>query len=78
MSSEHPSENSSGVGTQQRVLIPCPVRRAPLFAVVPDGIEIRCRSCRGDTIHRVSRAILEQIWSAMIGEEPLLSEQQLI
>lgn len=47
-----------------RFSIPCPVRRGPLFDVVPAGIEIRCRSCRGTT-HRISRAFLEQVWQEL-------------
>lgn len=48
---------------QPRQPIPCPVRRWPLFDVVPDGIEIRCRSCRDGVVHHISRLLLEQIWA---------------
>lgn len=49
---------------QQHLFIPCPVRQFPLFNVVPDGIEIKCRSCRGE-IHHISRSFLEKIWEML-------------
>ncbi|MGH2482772.1 MAG: hypothetical protein ACRDHW_24245 [Ktedonobacteraceae bacterium] len=48
--------------TRSRQPIPCSVRRWPLFDVVPDGIEIRCRSCRHGVVHHISRLVLEQLW----------------
>jgi hypothetical protein len=50
-------------GSCKRQPIPCPVRRWPLFDVVPAGIEIRCRSCRHGETHFISRFVLEQLWS---------------
>lgn len=54
----------------RHLFIPCPVWQLPLFDVTVDGLEIKCRRCHG-TIHRVSRAILEQIWEALsAGRDP--------
>lgn len=61
MSSNHPPKHQLTPRPGPRFPIPCPIRRGPLFDVVPAGIEIRCRSCRGTT-HLISRAFLEQIW----------------
>lgn len=48
----------------QRQPIVCNVWRSPLMHVVADGIEIRCKSCRGK-VHRISRAQLEQTWKEL-------------
>ena len=39
----------------------CPTWHRPLLAVVPDGIEIRCRSCQ--QTHFIGRSHIEQAWS---------------
>ena len=38
----------------------CPHWHRPLFAITPDGIEIKCKWCREK--HHISRASLEQAW----------------
>ncbi len=38
----------------------CPTWHRPLFAVVPDGIEIKCKAC-GDK-HFIGRSHLENAW----------------
>ena len=48
----------------------CPRWRAPLFQVTPDGIAVRCRSCRGEW-HQFSRESLERTWAELEqGTEP--------
>lgn len=49
--------------TQHQPIV-CNVWRSPLMHVVADGIEIRCKSCRGAK-HRISRAQLEQTWKEL-------------
>ena len=51
----------------QRTRIECTIWHSPLFHVVPDGLEIRCKSCRG-LVHHVKRAELERIWEEFIEE----------
>ena len=46
----------------QRTRIECTTWHSPLFFVVPDGIEVRCRSCRG-FVHHFKRTELERIWA---------------
>ncbi len=41
----------------------CPVLHRPLFAIVPDGIEIKCSYCRRGVVHLVRREHLEQAWN---------------
>lgn len=40
----------------------CPVLHRPLFAIVPDGIEIKCHYCRRGEKHLIRREHLEQAW----------------
>ena len=42
----------------------CPKWRSPLFRVVHDGIEIKCKSCRGG-VHHITRESLEQAWAEL-------------
>jgi hypothetical protein len=42
--------------------VECPIWHSPLFFVVPDGLEVRCKSCRG-VLHHFSREKLEKKWS---------------
>jgi hypothetical protein len=64
-SSKEPGQQSE---SPQYVSIPCPVRRWPLFDIVPDGIAVSCRSCRHGTVHHYSRQLIEQIWAQLAGE----------
>jgi hypothetical protein len=40
----------------------CPTSNRPLFAIVPDGIEIKCHICRHQVRHFIGRSHLEQAW----------------
>ena len=39
----------------------CPTWHRPLLSIVPDGVEIRCRSCK--QVHFIARSHLEQAWN---------------
>jgi len=39
----------------------CPTWHRPLIAPVPNGIEIRCRSCK--QVHFIARSHLEKAWN---------------
>lgn len=39
----------------------CPMWHRPLLSVVPEGIEVRCRSCK--QTHFIARSHLEQAWN---------------
>jgi hypothetical protein len=39
----------------------CPMWHRPLLSIVPEGIEIRCRSCK--QVHFIARSHLEQAWN---------------
>ena len=49
----------------------CPRFHHPLFAIVPDGIEIRCKHCK--QTHFIGRSHLEQAWNDLskIDTKPL-------
>jgi hypothetical protein len=55
----------------QRQPIVCNVWRSPLMHVVADGLEVRCKSCRGAT-HRISRTQLEQAWDELEKQNSLI------
>jgi hypothetical protein len=64
--------------TSPQMPIVCSTWRTTLFHVVPDGIEARCKSCRG-TIHHISRARIEQIWDEfkVQVEEAVIPEEKI-
>ena len=39
----------------------CPTWHRPLLSIVPEGIEIRCRSCK--QVHFIARSHLEKAWN---------------
>lgn len=39
----------------------CPTWHRPLFSIVPNGVEVRCRSCK--EVHFIARSHLEQAWN---------------
>jgi hypothetical protein len=39
----------------------CPTWHRPLLSIVPNGIEIRCRSCK--QVHFIARSHLENAWN---------------
>jgi len=43
----------------------CPVWYRHTFTIVPGGIEVKCKSCRGGAAHFYSREELEQKWEAL-------------
>lgn len=49
---------------EEEMPIICSIWRNTLFRIVPDGLEVRCKSCRG-AIHHISRARIEQTWSEL-------------
>lgn len=50
--------------TSPRVRIECPIWHSPIIHIVPTGIEIRCKSCRG-VVHHISRERIEQTWQEL-------------
>lgn len=55
---------------RRSVIIHCPVHASPFFRVVESGIEVKCRSCRGE-LHQYSQSFLAQIWAAIAqGRDP--------
>lgn len=48
----------------RRQRIRCPVWNSPLLEVVEDGVEVKCKSCRG-TSHLIKRAELERMWAEL-------------
>ena len=42
----------------------CSTWKSTLLRIVPDGVEVRCKSCRG-AIHHISRERLEREWAAL-------------
>lgn len=65
-------QKSGGNGKMHQIIIKqsltCPTWHRPLIQIVPDGIEVKCRSCR-DTIHHIKRERLEQAWKELEQEE---------
>jgi hypothetical protein len=49
--------------------IRCPIWQSPLFVIVPEGIEVRCKSCR-KAIHVIRRERIEAAWQEM-GQEQI-------
>lgn len=45
-------------------LITCPTWHRPLFRVVPEGIEVKCKFC-GGTLHTYSRTEIEATWAQL-------------
>ena len=50
--------------SEEFVPIFCTTWKSTLFSIVADGIEIKCKSCRGE-IHHISRERLEQEWAEL-------------
>jgi hypothetical protein len=45
----------------------CPTHSRPLLAIVPDGIEIKCRFCK--QTHFIGRSFLEQAWNDLLAAD---------
>lgn len=45
----------------------CDIWKSTLFRVVPDGIAVKCKSCRGE-IHHISKARLEALWRELASD----------
>jgi hypothetical protein len=51
----------------------CPIWHSPLLYIVIDGVEIRCKSCRGQ-VHHISREELEVAWATLKSQTSHVSE----
>jgi len=59
---------------KRRYVLRCPVRGTPLVAIVADGLECKCKSCRGAR-HAFGWAFLQAIRQAIDdGRDPLSAE----
>lgn len=45
----------------------CPRFHHPLFAITPDGIEVKCKHCK--QTHFIGRSHIEQAWSELARAE---------
>lgn len=55
--------------------IVCNIWRNTLFKITVDGIEVKCKSCRG-AIHIISRERLEQEWIELKRLQAMRMEQE--
>ncbi len=60
--------------TESDNLVTCPTWHRPLLRVVKDGIEVKCKYCKG-LLHSISREEIERVW---LEQEQGISEQALI
>ncbi len=67
---------SEPIPPQRYMPMLCSVYNHPLFRVVGDGLDIRCRHCKG--IHHYSRRKLERMWDELkqaMEENAILEEK---
>lgn len=65
------SEGEQNMAEQQTLPglpIVCPIWKSTIVRVIADGLEIKCKSCRG-LRHIVSRVELEQKWKELAAQE---------
>lgn len=55
---------SDASSSQSYIPVLCPIWHSQLFRFVPNGIEIRCKSCRG-SVQFVSREDANRYWDEL-------------
>jgi hypothetical protein len=65
--------------TTSGLRVECPIWHSPLFRVVADGIDVSCKSCRGE-IHHFSRSYIEQKWNELeqVQESAIIVAKQVL
>ena len=59
---------SSQEQIREKDRITCPVWHSPILYVVPEGVLIKCKSCRRE-VHLVTKEELERLWDSMAKNE---------